>query len=224
MLRILLLTVGLATLGAGGCADPAKGKAPAVVAAPVAAPATTAASAAPAAAPALDAVGTIGFTAAKVTKSHDGVFGSWKGGLRLAGERLDGIDIEVQVASVVTDQAKLDTHLKSPDFFDAVALPTATFHSTEIRAAAPADSPLAGANATVIGDLSIHGVTKRVEVPAIVAVSAETVTARTEFSINRQDFGVAYPGKPDDLIRDGVVLKVDLSATRTPGAAAPKGG
>ena len=35
-----------------------------------------------------------------------------------------------------------------------------------------------------------------------------------EFSINRQDFGISYPGMRDDLIRDLVVLKLSLKLPR----------
>ena len=37
-----------------------------------------------------------------------------------------------------------------------------------------------------------------------------------EFAINRKDFGLLYPGKADDLIRDGVVIKLTLKVPRKP--------
>ena len=40
------------------------------------------------------------------------------------------------------------------------------------------------------------------------------VTAKTEFVVNRQDFEVTYPGKPDDLVQDNVVLQVAFVAAR----------
>jgi len=38
-----------------------------------------------------------------------------------------------------------------------------------------------------------------------------------EFSINRFDFGIVYPGRADDLIRKEVVLQLDAKAV--PGTA-----
>ncbi len=38
--------------------------------------------------------------------------------------------------------------------------------------------------------------------------------AKAEFTINRKEWGIVYAGKPDDLIRDGVVLKIDLMGVR----------
>ena len=40
------------------------------------------------------------------------------------------------------------------------------------------------------------------------------VTASAEFSINRQDYGINYPGMRDDLIRDLVVIKLSLKLPR----------
>ncbi len=38
------------------------------------------------------------------------------------------------------------------------------------------------------------------------------ISAIAEFSIKRFDFGIVYPGKADDLIRDEVLIKLDLRA------------
>ena len=45
-------------------------------------------------------------------------------------------------------------------------------------------------------------------------MTADGVTGTAEFSINRKDFRIVYPGKPDDLIKDDVPLKLSLKATR----------
>ena len=44
-------------------------------------------------------------------------------------------------------------------------------------------------------------------------VKDDAVTVNAEFSINRMDFGIKYAGKSDDLIREGVVLRLDVKAT-----------
>ncbi len=43
-------------------------------------------------------------------------------------------------------------------------------------------------------------------------MSPDSVSGTSEFAINRKDFKIVYPGKPDDLIRDDVVLKLSLKA------------
>jgi hypothetical protein len=44
------------------------------------------------------------------------------------------------------------------------------------------------------------------------------VALKAEFAINRRDFNMNYPGMANDLIRDNVVIKLDIQAT--PAAAA----
>jgi polyisoprenoid-binding protein YceI len=51
--------------------------------------------------------------------------------------------------------------------------------------------------------------------PAKVDMGADQVSATTEFVINRQDFGVTYPGRPDNLVQDNVVLTIELTAPRS---------
>ncbi len=199
-----------------GCPDPARDKAAAVItdvppSAPTGAPAA-AASAQPDA-PWSSATGSIGFHAAKVTRSHDAVFGQQSFSVQFASGVLAGVRAEVQIASLKTDTPKLDAHLQSADFFDAANLPRATFESTAIRPGAPAGTALVGASHTVEGDLTIHGITRHIQIPAVIETSAAGVSARTEFSIQRQDFGIVYPGKADDLIADGVLIRAEFQAT-----------
>ena len=60
----------------------------------------------------------------------------------------------IDVASVSTGNTQRDGHLKSPDFFDTAKFPTATFKSTRVTQA--------GDGYDVVGDLTLHGVTKPV--------------------------------------------------------------
>lgn len=64
-------------------------------------------------------------------------------------------DITVQVASIDTREPQRDAHLRSADFFDAEQHPTLTFRSTALRNRTPAGF-------TLVGDLTIHGVTREV--------------------------------------------------------------
>jgi len=147
------------------------------------------------------------FVGAKVTASHPGGFTDFSGKLDL-GDPLEQsrIEITIQTASLYADKEKLTKHLKSPDFFDVAQFPTAVFRSTEIKKE--------GEGHLISGDLTLHGVTKRISFPASVAVTEAQVSANSEFSIDRKDFGIVYPGMPDDLIRDLVVIKLSLALPR----------
>jgi hypothetical protein len=57
-------------------------------------------------------------------------------------------------------------------------------------------------------------VKKTISFPATITVGADAVTGTAEFVINRKVFGIMTAGKPDDLIRDDVALKLSLRASR----------
>ncbi|HZX73637.1 MAG TPA: YceI family protein, partial [Cyclobacteriaceae bacterium] len=65
------------------------------------------------------------------------------------------IELTADVKSINTGITDRDTHLKSPDFFDAEKFPTLTFKSKSIKKAE-------GKKYIVTGDLTLHGVTKPV--------------------------------------------------------------
>ncbi len=216
-LGLLSVFVACAALGLG-CENPADNKPKAVVssAAPAASTAAAPKSAAPAApaageALALAADSKIGFVGAKLTGSHEGVFQKFEGTIELAGGKPEGgkVKISIDTASVKTDAEGLDKHLKAADFFDVEKFPKAAFTSTEIKAGGDK-----GATHTVTGEFELHGVKKIISFPATIQVGDDAVTATSEFSINRKDFGIAFAGKADDLIKDDVLIKLNVKAPR----------
>jgi polyisoprenoid-binding protein YceI len=64
-------------------------------------------------------------------------------------------ELTADINSVNTDNERRDTHLKSPDFFDAAKFPAISFKSKSIAKTAERKFTLAG-------DLTMHGVTKPV--------------------------------------------------------------
>lgn len=148
------------------------------------------------------------FVGSKVTGSHDGGFKEVWGEVTVA----DGdptkahVSVTMDTTSLYSDTEKLTGHLKSPDFFDVEAHPTASFESTSIE---KTDDGY-----RITGNLDLHGVTKQISFPATVTVAADRVTANAEFSIKRFDFNIEYKGKADDLIRDDVLIKLNVVATR----------
>jgi len=154
----------------------------------------------------------IEWTASKVTGSHDGGFTKFNGTINLAGAKPEtsSVKVDIETESVYANVDQLTQHLKTPDFFDVKKFPTATFASTKIEA-----DPSGGAdNYSITGDFDLHGVKKSITFPATITIGADEVAVKSEFSINRKDFGLMYAGKADDLIRDGVVIKLDLKAPR----------
>jgi polyisoprenoid-binding protein YceI len=146
---------------------------------------------------------------AKVTGKHDGGFKTFTGTVRVPDGKIESgsVTVDIDTESVFSDAEKLTGHLKSPDFFDTAKFPKARFTSTSIKPGGEA-----GATHTVTGNLNLHGVTKSITFPAKIQQSDGEVTVKAEFGINRKDFGILYAGKADDLIKDDVLIKLDLHA------------
>jgi polyisoprenoid-binding protein YceI len=151
----------------------------------------------------------INFVASKVTRSHNGGFTNFAGKIMVADGKITGSpEIKISTKSVWADDPRLTGHLKSKDFFDVTTYPVSTFTVTTIDAD--------GAQPKVTGNLDLHGVTKSISFPAEIKVTDGLVAVKAEFAINRRDFNINYPGMPNDLIRDSVVIKLDIQATPGP--------
>ena len=147
----------------------------------------------------------IGFIGAKISDSHTGEFQSFEGSITVEDGVVVATDFSIDMTSLEADKAKLTKHLLGDDFFDVVQFPTTKF-SGKVVAAANEGGPQ---NTT--GVLTLHGVEKEISFPVTVSMDGTVVKVNSEFKINRQDFGVSYPGRPDDLIKDDVAIVLDLS-------------
>ncbi|MEX1362532.1 MAG: YceI family protein [Nannocystaceae bacterium] len=149
---------------------------------------------------------TVGFVGAKVTADHEGSFGKIDGTAAMVDGKPVRIEVTASVGSLEIEPDKLKGHLLSPDFFDAGTYPEAKFVSTAIREEAGE-----GSTHVIEGDLTLHGVTKSISFPASVELSEDVAKGKAEFKIDRKLFGIVYPGMTDDLIKDDVLLKLDLA-------------
>jgi polyisoprenoid-binding protein YceI len=152
------------------------------------------------------------FMGSKVTGKHDGGFKAFTGTIDLINATAEdsSVAVEIDMNSVFVDDEKLTAHLKTADFFDVEKFPEATFSSTKIVP----DTAKGAGNYLVTGDFNLHGQTKSIMFPAKITVTDGDVTVEAEFSINRKDFGIVYAGKADDLIRDDVVIRLNLKSLR----------
>jgi polyisoprenoid-binding protein YceI len=206
-----VLAVGLFA----GCSDPSKTVPKSSASDPAAKPDSAAASAPTPSAKAytIRSESTVGFIGSKVTGSHNGGFKNVAGTINVDAGKITGTpEIKIGMKSIWTDTDRLTGHLKSPDFFDVEKFPVSTFSVTAIEGTGPTNK--------ITGNLEMHGVTKAISFPAAVQVADDAVTVKAVFAINRKQWNINYPGKPNDLIRDNVVVKLDLKAT--PGAARPE--
>jgi polyisoprenoid-binding protein YceI len=121
------------------------------------------------------------------------------------------VEATIDIASVSTREEKRDTHLKSPEFFDAAKFPTMTFKSTKVEKH--------GDGLKVTGDLTMHGVTK----PVVLDVTGPTKEIKDPWGlarrgvsatakVNRKDFGVSYG--PDAVVSDLVTITIDAEIVK----------
>lgn len=149
---------------------------------------------------------TISFVGSKVTGSHEGGFNSFEGTIAVAdGKIVAPSKITIDMESLWSDSDRLTGHLKNEDFFDTANIPTAEFVVTSMSDTAQGPE--------LTGNLTLHGVTKSITFKPEVSISDQEVSLKAEFDIMRFDFGIVYKGKVDDLIRDEVVIKLDVKAT-----------
>jgi polyisoprenoid-binding protein YceI len=153
----------------------------------------------------------VAWTGAKITANHEGSFSQFSGTIAVSGGKPEAakIHIDIDTPSLTTQPDKLMGHLKSPDFFDVEKFPKATFDSVSIAAGGAN-----GATHTITGNLALHGVTKSVTFPAVVAVTPTKVSAKANFSISRKDWNLVYPGMPNDLIKDDVAIHLTIEAPK----------
>ena len=218
-MKTLYLTIVFSAVMISACADPTANKPKATTTAP-----STASPAAPATATQAPAEikGTgiaitpanskIEFTGSKVTGKHDGGFKQFSGTIDLVGDKAETstVKIDIEMNSLFTDTDGLTKHMMTADFFEVEKFPKASFVSTKIV------PPIGQAGTfNVTGDFEIHGVKKSITFPATIRILADKVMVLAEFSINRKDFGIVYAGKADDLIRDDVLIRLELNPART---------
>ena len=100
------------------------------------------------------------------------------------------VKASIDVTTLITGDPRRDEHLGSADFFDAAKYPSTTFESRRISG--PRD------RFTIIGDLTIHGVTREVTLAATfngtgTSPYGQRVAGFTaEATINRKDFGLNW--------------------------------
>jgi polyisoprenoid-binding protein YceI len=151
-----------------------------------------------------------------------GRFGKWQGTLSVDEQDLSKSQVEINIdaASIDTNEEKRDGHLRSADFLDAEKFPKLTFKSTKIEAAA-------GDKLRVTGDLTIRDVTKSVTLDVEKLGKAKDPWGNTRIAFNghvkivRDDFGVKYNQALETggfLVGKEVDIDLELQAT-APAAA-----
>lgn len=126
-----------------------------------------------------------------VVSAVQGEFGKFQGTFDLDDkDSLVKAEATIDIVSINTREEKRDAHLKSPDFFDITMFPDMKFVSRKVSGKKGKYS--------VIGDLTIKGVTKPVALSAQMngpikdMQGLKRVGFRAEGKINRKDYGINF--------------------------------
>ena len=101
------------------------------------------------------------------------------------------VEATLATASISTGSADRDGHLISPDFLDVANYPEITFRSTGVKSHK-------GNEFVLLGDLTIHGVTKQVELnvefdgSVVNPWGQEVIAFSASTEIDREDFGMTW--------------------------------
>ncbi len=148
-----------------------------------------------------------------------GIFRTLAGDIRQCPDaRRCGVEVRVDTGSIETANRLRDRHLRSAHYFDVERFPEMAFHALTIERR---DTGI-----FITGPLTIHGVTRDVEVTMHRVRARDSVTRtaddarirfRGRFTLNRADFGVRGRGLmriADGLIGRNVSCEVDIEAVR----------
>ena len=125
-------------------------------------------------------------------------------------KKAGSVDVTIDVDSISTGVEKLNTHLKSADFFDAATYPKITFKSNSIK--------FKGSKVVAItGDLTMHGVTRPVTlaVDSLVCkdhplMNVPACGAGAHALIKRTDWGIG--SYPPAVLAEEVTLRIQIEA------------
>jgi len=157
----------------------------------------------------------VGFNVIHMAVSDvEGKFNDFDGTIVSKSEDFNGAEISfvAKTTSIDTDNERRDTHLKSPDFFEAEKFPEITFKGNLVKD---------GGKYRLVGDFTMKGVTKKVEFDVTYGGSINTERgAKAGFklsgSVNRQDYGLSWNNKlkgGELAVSDNVdlIVKIELN-------------
>jgi len=121
------------------------------------------------------------------------------------------VDATIEATSVDTRVSMRDEDLRSPNYFDVAKYPTITFKSKSVQDAGEGKLKM-------VGDLTIHGVTKEVTLDVDGPSSPVTdqrgnshIGASASTKVNRKDFGV---GGSSNMVGEDITITIDVELLR----------
>ena len=130
-------------------------------------------------------------------------------------ETVKAIEAAIKTASVNTNHAKRDAHLRNADFFDVEKYPTMTYRMKQYQKTADGYQ--------AVGELTLHGVTKDITLTGNFNGVAKDPWGNlragfnAEGKLNRKDFGMVWSKTLDGgglVVGDEVLIKLDIECIK----------
>jgi polyisoprenoid-binding protein YceI len=144
-----------------------------------------------------------------------GKFTEFKGSFEMKGNLADcRAHGTVKVASISTDEAQRDEHLRSADFFNVEQFPEITFESSRVEA-------IDDESSRVYGNLTMHGITREIKLDVLIQGTDTDPWGNTRAGLGivgtlmRSDYDMKFNqalGSGNLLVGDKVGISLDISA------------
>lgn len=155
----------------------------------------------------------------KVTGEHYGSISLKSGTIEAEKGKLSGGTFVMNMPTLGVEdltgeyQGKLEGHLKSDDFFSTEKFKTATMKIVSV-------SPVKGSTYNITADLTIKGITKKVEFPVQMSVNGETFTAKGTITVDRTQYDIKYGSGSffddlgDKMIEDNFTISFEIGGNK----------
>lgn len=162
-------------------------------------------------------VSSVEWVGKKVAGQHNGTIAIKEGSLHLHDGNLSGGKVMIDMSTIACSDlegdwaAKLVGHLNSKDFFDVENHKTSTLEIKSVK-------KIEGNKHTVMGDLTIKGITKAIEFPVTVEMKEGKLAAYAEVKVDRTLYDIKYgsgkffEGLGDKMIDDHFIIKFKIAA------------
>jgi polyisoprenoid-binding protein YceI len=113
--------------------------------------------------------------------------------------------LTIQLDSIDAGSSDANTELQKPAWFDSAAYPVATFESTDVKA-------LGDNKYTIIGKLTLRGVTRDVAVPVLLKAENTIGIFDGELTLKRSDFKIGEGEYADTVVSDDINIRFKMVA------------
>jgi polyisoprenoid-binding protein YceI len=146
-----------------------------------------------------------GYTIDFKSKDPSGSFKTMDGTVEFDEANIDAtqFNLKIDVKSISTGNGMMNKKSQIEEWFDAAKHPFAKFKSTKVTKK--------GTELSIVGDLTIKGITKQYTIPATYTANGNKVSFKGTFNVNRLEFKV---GHKSDVVPELMKVSFQVPVTK----------